>query len=255
MNRTDSRHDAPLSEQDIQAYADGLLSPERVAHLRHYLGQRPGEARRVAFYGRLNEQIQRSFGAADEPLPLPGPAGSWARRAIGQYLAWRGGAARLRILRTTMAMLFAVVLALLAASGWMAATQVSAEALNNAAVMALVQASAADEQSAQTAQAVQAPLALAPDLTPVGLHPVSRRTLRLGPFAHATEYLYQNAEHQPIVLLTAAAPVSSGDSQWSAHRVGPLRLLGWTAHGERHVLAGTADARGLMRAADALTLH
>lgn len=255
MNRTDSRHDAPLSEQDIQAYADGLLSPERAAHLRHYLGKRPGEARRVAFYGRLNAQIQRSFGAADEPLPLPAPAGSWAWRVIGQYLAWRGGAARLRTVRTTMAALCAVVLALLAASGWMAATQVSTEALNNAAVMALVQASAADDQGAQTAQAVQAPLASAPDLTPVGLHPVSRRTLRLGPLAHATEYLYLNAQHQPIVLLTAAAPAAGGDPQWSAHRVGPLRLLGWTAHGERHVLAGTADARGLMRAADALTLH
>ena len=47
MNPIDPRHDPPLSETDIQAYADGFLTPERAAHLRLYLGKRPGEARRA----------------------------------------------------------------------------------------------------------------------------------------------------------------------------------------------------------------
>lgn len=71
MKPIDPRHDPPLSETDIQAYADGFLPPERAAHLRQYLGKRPGEARRVAFYGKLNQQIQDSFVPTDEPLPPP----------------------------------------------------------------------------------------------------------------------------------------------------------------------------------------
>jgi anti-sigma factor RsiW len=297
MNRTDPPHAPPLSEQDIQAYADGLLSPERTAHLRAYLGKRPGEARRVAFYGKLNEQIQRSFGPPDEPLPTLASDRHWLTRAARKCLAWRASAARLQAVRTSMVVFFAVVLALIAASGWMSASQVSPEALNNAAVMALMQATsnhagnaqplgessersesstngaasgtvrttaassvAAVPDSVQTTNlaASQDPAALAasaPNLTAVGMHLVSHRTMKLGPFAHASEYLYLNAERQPIVLVKAAARTASAQPQWSARRVGSLRLLAWTAHGERCVLAGTADARGLMRAADALTTH
>jgi hypothetical protein len=256
--------------------------------LRNYLGKRPGEARRVAFYGKLNEQIQRSFGPTDEPPPTHAPAERWATGTAGKWLAWRGGAARLQTVRTSMALIFAAALVLVAASGWMAASQVSPEALNNAAVMALMQASGSHDGSAQPladrsagggtvgamAATATAPAsaggqnpglaahqnppvldASAPDLTGVGMHLISHRTLTLGPFTHATEYLYLNTEHQPIVLLKAAAWIARAQPQWSAHRVGSLRLLGWTAHGERYVLAGTADARGLMRAADALTMH
>ncbi|RFU49566.1 anti-sigma factor [Paraburkholderia sp. DHOC27] len=254
MNRTPPRHDPPLSERDIQAYADGLLSPERAAHLRDYLGKRPGEARRVAFYGRLNEQMQRSFGPADTPLPERSPARRWLRPLAGRWLAWRGSAARLRTLRTSMAVIFVAALAVLAASGWMAAAQISQQALNNAAVMALMQASGSGEAVAEPRD-LAALEASAPNLSAVGMHPVNRRTLTLGPFAHATEYVYLNAEHQPIVLLTAAATAARAQPQWGAHRVGSLRLLEWTAHGQRWVLAGTADARGLMRAADALTVR
>jgi hypothetical protein len=126
----------------------------------------------------------------------------------------------------------------------MAATQIAPEALNDAAVMALMEAPGSHEDSAAVS---------APDLTSVGMHPVGQRTRKLGPFAHATEYDYLNTEHQPIVLLKASAGTASAQPQWSAHRVGSLRLLVWSAHGERWVLAGKADARGLMRAADALT--
>lgn len=66
---TDAPSDSPLSEADIQAYADGTLTPERAAFLRDYLGKDPAEARRVAFYGRLNAQIQQAFQTTDEPVP------------------------------------------------------------------------------------------------------------------------------------------------------------------------------------------
>ncbi len=127
MNPTDAPTDSPLSEADIQAYADGTLSPARAAFLRDYLGRDPAEARRVAFYGKLNEQMQRSFQTADEPA-----AGAFnGRRDSGSR--W-GSALRLR-LRKPLRALVALVIACIAVSGWLAATEVTRQALNNAAIM------------------------------------------------------------------------------------------------------------------------
>jgi anti-sigma factor RsiW len=284
MNPIDPRHDPPLSETDIQAYADGFLPPERAAHLRQYLGKRPGEARRVAFYGKLNQQIQDSFVPTDEPLPPPLASGkALARSAPDRWLERGIRAVMLRPLRNLLALILAVAPALLAASGWMAASQVSEEALNNAAVMALAQAtdghlsatggsphgvSAAATGTtapATTASgpaavlaAAPAPLDLAPDapnLAPVGMHLVSYRTLKLGPLARAAEYVYLNAEEQPVVLLVARSRSVTAQNQWGAQRAGTLRLLIWNAHHQRYVLAGAADARGLMSAADLMTMR
>jgi anti-sigma factor RsiW len=271
MNPTDPRRDPPLSETDIQAYADGFLAPERAAHLRQYLGKRPGEARRVAFYGKLNQQIQNTFAPTDEPLPTLAPGPALARGIRGRWLERCMRAVTLRPLRALLVLILVAALALLAASGWMAASQVSEEALNNAAVMALAQASdghlgaaagsthggasapAPATTAAGTATASVAPDA--PDLARVGMHPVSYKTVKLGPLARADEYVYLNADDQPVVLLVARSRSATAPTQWSAQRVGTLRLLIWTAHHRRYVLAGTADARGLMRAADFMTMR
>jgi anti-sigma factor RsiW len=283
MNPNDPQHDPPLSETDIQAYADGFLAPDRAAHLRQYLGKRPGEARRVAFYDKLNQQIQDSFQPTDEPLPtLPGGvvrSSNAARRWIGRRLR----AVRSHPWRAALAAVLAVALAMLAASGWMMASQVSEEALDNAAVMALAQAAAdhpiapatpdaaamatakrgmaaANVASSEANAPGSAPSPLvtsagAPDLAAVGMHLVEQRTARLGPVARAAEYVYLNYEQQPVVLLVARTREMTAQPQWSARRVGSLRLLTWSAHHRRYVLAGAADARGLMRAADFMTMR
>ena len=257
MKSDDSRHDPPLSETDIQAYADGLLTPERAAHLRQYLGKRPGEARRVAFYGKLNRQIQDAFQPTDEPSPIPAAATGFAHTAAGRWLTRWMQMIRLRPLRAMLALALVRVLALVATSGWMAASQVSQDALDNAAVMALTQATGEDfgAKAAPTAGAVAADPA-APNLAPVGMHLVSHRTLRLGPLARATEYVYLNVQAEPVVLLVAPAqPAATAQPQWSARRAGTLRLLTWTARQQRYVLAGAANAHGLMRAADFMTMR
>jgi anti-sigma factor RsiW len=258
MNPIDPRRDPPLSETDIQAYADGFLAPERAAHLRQYLGKRPGEARRVAFYGKLNQQIQDTFLPSDEPLPTLGSARAGVDSAPGRWLDRRIRGVRRNPLRALLTAVLAVVLALLAASGWMAASQVSEEALNNAAVMALAQAVADHSGIAGASLSTPSSLATAPgapNLAPVGMHLVSERTARLGPVARAAEYVYLNADGEPVVLLVARTRQLRAESQWSAQRVGTLRLLTWSAHHQRYVLAGAADAHGLMRAADLMTLR
>ncbi|MDH6153261.1 MULTISPECIES: anti-sigma factor family protein [Paraburkholderia] len=239
MTSTHRPSSAPPSEDDIQAYADGTLTPERAASLRDYLGKHPAEARRVAFYDRLNAQIQATFQTAEEPAP--------GRLGGSRPLRMRpqpGGRAR-----RTLVALVALALMLSAISGWLMATQVSARALDNAAVMALAEASARSFSSASPTRVDPA----APDLGAIGLRLVEQRVLRLGPLQRADELVYLNGDQQPVVVLSAAAPFAQEEPQWAARRIGELRLLTWTARRQRFVVAGNARTHGLMRAADVMS--
>ncbi|PXW28134.1 hypothetical protein SAMN05445871_4154 [Paraburkholderia caballeronis] len=232
--------DRPLSETDLQAFADGLLTPGRAERVDAYLKQRPREAHRVAFYGRLNAQIRDAFPATDEPLPRGAgqPAGGRLSRA------WRRLAARVS------PGLVALVFAAAAAGGWMAAFDVSAMALNDAALMALMDPTAGrDRQHAPSP--VEA--AAAPNLASVGMRLVSVGSMKVGLVARASRYVYQSRNGAPVVLMSAPSLNLPPRPQWIAHRVGSYRLLMWTHVARRYVIAGDATTPGMMRAADAVT--
>jgi hypothetical protein len=246
MTSTDAPSDSPLSEADIQAYADGTLSPERAAFLQDYLGRDPVEARRVAFYGRLNAQIQAAFQTTGEPAD--GPANGW-RRAFGRRASRRMQATRRP--RKFINTLVTLALTVAAASGWLAATQVSFQALNNAAVMALAETAAHPFSAASPTRTEPS----APILTGIGLRLVDQRVLSLGPFQRANEFVYLNGDNQPVVMLSTLALLAPAQPQWAARRIGDIRLLTWAAQRQRFVVAGAARTHGLMRAADAMTMR
>jgi hypothetical protein len=241
MTSTDTPSDSPLSEADIQAYADGTLTPERAAFLRDYLGKDPAEARRVAFYGRLNAQMQQAFQTTDEPVS----SRAQGRRGVLERLKT---ASRPRKILNTVAML---VMALAAASGWLAATQVSRQALDNAAVMALAETAVAQYSAASPTRIDIA----APRLAAIGLRLVDQRVLSLGPFQRASEFIYLNGDNRPVVLISTLALLAPAQPQWAARRVGEIRLLTWTTQRQRFVVAGDARTHGLMRAADVMTMR
>ncbi|WP_321941835.1 anti-sigma factor [Paraburkholderia tropica] len=250
----------PVSEADIQAYTDGSLAGEHAARVRRYLARRPGEWHRILFYRRLNAQMRRAFHAAAASHPALAStqsgtqSGMPARRAgFGLRAVWRRRAAAL-----------ALVCAMLAAgAAWLALTEPDDHTLNNAAVMALMEAAPAASIGADHAHEgasvdniyhVDAAADAAPfDLASAGLRLVSAGKMELGPFARAARYVYENGDGEPVVLLGARAWFAADAPQWSARRVGALRLLGWTSHGTRWVLAGNAATHGLMRAADVAT--
>jgi anti-sigma factor RsiW len=249
MARTDFPTDLPLTEADIQAFADGSLSPERAARVQRYLGDMPGEASRIAFYRRLNGQIQRAFDTApavrDEARFIEPNRGTPAvlRRA------WR-------VLRGSMVQRIALLV--LALAGWVAATMVPEDTLNAAALMSYAQV--AESAAAQPHAGPAAPPAaqrdpFATEFAQLGWKLMAVKTRRVGLIAHATEFDYRNANGQPVVLLTAHAPLATERPHWMGHRVGEIRLLTWTTGGEHYVLAGNASTRGLMKAADAATFH
>jgi anti-sigma factor RsiW len=234
-------HSEPeLSESDVQAFADGLLDASRAAQVRDYLASRPDEARRVAFYHQINWTMQNSFQKADEDLPARAASARrrWTQRRLRAY---------------AVALAFAAGLIGLFAL----ATHVSDAGLDNASVMALEKAVASQQKPpAENGYATDdASLHAAPDLRAVGLHVVAERKMPLGMFSHATEYVYWNYLGQAAVLLIATDLTTWPQPQWRARRVGGSRLLGWSTVGKRYVLAGRAETRGLMLAADLMTGH
>ena len=240
MAITDPPDNSRLTEADIHAYADGILSAERTEHLRRYLDHRSDEARRVAFYSSLNARFKRTYQPTDEPDPVR------AIRAPGR----RAAPKRLLVRRTFIVLAFAFV----ALSGWIVALQASDKALNDAAVMALARASSSHHDTKPPAQAASTDNAV-PNLEQAGLRLAEKRTVALSPVSRISEFVYVNTAGQPVVLVVGLALTAREQTQWAARRVGNIRLLAWVTRHHRYVLAGDANTRGLMQAADIVTLR
>jgi hypothetical protein len=136
-------------------------------------------------------------------------------------------------------------------SGWFAATEVTRQALNNAAIMALAETAAAPFPAGSPTRRDPS----APNLEAIGLRLVDQRVVSLGLLQRATEFIYLNGDNEPVVVLSTLALLAPAQPQWSARRIGDVRLLTWTAQRQRFVVAGNARTHGLMRAADAMTIQ
>jgi anti-sigma factor RsiW len=80
-------NELPVSEADLQAYADGRLTPERRALVEAWLASHPEEAERVAAYQRLGEEVRAAYETMlCEPVPerlaqAAAPRSAWRRAA------------------------------------------------------------------------------------------------------------------------------------------------------------------------------
>ncbi|SAL29287.1 hypothetical protein AWB66_01754 [Caballeronia telluris] len=210
----------PLSEADMQAFADGLLAPERAARVHAYLSRRPDEARRVAFCTRLNAQMRSVFRDLGESAP--------PLRTAQRY-------------RIQLAMAVLACFALIAAAVFVT-VRVPDAALERAAIVALADAP------------MHAASASAPDLSSAGFRAIGVRTIIVGAFATADAYVYRNVQQEPLVVVTVRGEPGASAPPWRARRIGGARLFEWTsAAGVRMIVGGNAGTRGLMRAADLLT--
>jgi anti-sigma factor RsiW len=78
----------PVSEADLQAYADGRLTSERRALVEAWLAARPDEAERVAAYQRLGGEVRAAYETMlSEPVP------ERLAQAGARRFAWRRAAA------------------------------------------------------------------------------------------------------------------------------------------------------------------
>jgi anti-sigma factor RsiW len=72
----------PMNDEDLHAYVDRRLSPERQADVERWLANDADAAARVAFYTRMNAELHRRFDhVLAEPVPREwGPTPVWHRR-------------------------------------------------------------------------------------------------------------------------------------------------------------------------------
>src|SRR5258708_24343408 len=60
----------PITEDDLHAYVDRVLEPERQAEVAAYLGDHPDVAKRVAAFADQRDQLRAALAPiAEEPLP------------------------------------------------------------------------------------------------------------------------------------------------------------------------------------------
>ena len=83
----------PISEEDLHAYVDGWLDPERAALVEVHLEADPDDAARVAAYSRQNQALRETHAAPSRPTPerlMAAARGGYGRgrRRIG----WRAAA-------------------------------------------------------------------------------------------------------------------------------------------------------------------
>jgi anti-sigma factor RsiW len=50
--------EGPITESDLQAYADGRLEPERRVAVEAWLATRPEEAERIADYRKITKELR-----------------------------------------------------------------------------------------------------------------------------------------------------------------------------------------------------
>lgn len=101
--------DAPISEADFIAFADGRLGEERRAAVAHYLEAHPDRAAEVASWERQNEAIAALFDpVANEPIPARLDPAVIASRLERARFSW-----------PTMAAAALVLLAVGLGGGWL----------------------------------------------------------------------------------------------------------------------------------------
>ena len=90
----------PITEADLHAYVDGLLSPSRCTEIAAYLATRPAEAERLQVYREQKDELRALFNPVmAEPIPLSIPSrqpwrmGNMQRLAAALAIAFVSGTA------------------------------------------------------------------------------------------------------------------------------------------------------------------
>jgi len=242
--------DLPVTEEELHAYVDGELAPDRRPAVEAWLASHPDHLARVNAWRSLADAIRSRYGAvATEPVP--------ARLSLRQIeragRSWRGMAAA------------AVVAAFLVggAAGWMARTiavpaptapTLTADALDAYKVYVVevrhpVEVSA--NEQAHLAQWLSKRVGYElriPDLQPVGLKLVGGRLLP-GPSGEAAAFfMYESGSGERFTLYSTRnkAPDSALRSDWA----GPVGALYWSERNIAYVVSGEASSDRLHNVAE-----
>jgi anti-sigma factor RsiW len=243
--------DAPVTEDELHAYADGVLPADRVAAVEAMLAADPAAAARVAASRAQASLIRERFGpVADEPVPERLRLDNITPRASG--------------LKRKLAIAAAIAFLIGGAAGWLAHEY---SGLDRNAQIARAFADAAIEAHRLYVNEVRHPIEVraneehllpwlsrrvgspvkAPDLAPEGLKLLGGRLLpaSAGPTALI---MYEGAGGERITL-TCRRAGRDGATAFHWQSAGEIGALAWVEGGMAFVVAGPAERERLDRVA------
>jgi anti-sigma factor RsiW len=243
--------DAPVTEDELHAYVDGALPPDRVAAVEAMLAADPEARARVAAWRAQVDMIRDRFGpVADEPVPERLQLDNIARRSSG--------------LKRKLAAAAAIASLLGAAVGWLAHEYFG---LGQNAQLARALADAAIEAHRLYVNEVRHPIEVrageehllrwlsrrvgsevkAPDLSPEGLALMGGRLLP-SPRGPTALIMYEGAGGERVTL-TCRRAGREGTSAFHWQSAGEVGALAWVEGGMAFVVAGPAERERLDRVA------
>jgi anti-sigma factor RsiW len=241
--------DAPITEDELHAYADGFLPADRVAAVEAHLAAHPAEAARVADWrGQASAIRARWGGVGDEPVP--------ERLRLENILLRASGSRRKIAIAASIALIVGALL------GWFARDYLGSNGNNRE--IARVLADAAIEAHRLYINEVRHPIEVraneahllpwlsrrvgqpvrAPDLTAEGLTLLGGRLLP-GPTALI---MYEGSGGDRITV-TCARTEKPRETAFKWRHVGDIGALAWMESGLAFVVAGPADRERLDRIA------
>ena len=235
----------PVSEEDLQAWVDNRLSPERADAVRDYLARHPEERERLSQYAEHRRVLRAAFRRSLEPVPR--------HLSVARLIRSKRHRRRNLLLRLAAAV---VLVIFSGAAGWFAheisgplSRPFTAERILSADALAAHQTFAVEIRHPVEVPAAQQahlgqwltnrlgrPLVI-PDLTPFGLQLMGGRVLpsNAGP---AAQLMYNDASGNRFTVYIRVG-VSGETRHFERHD--NISLLLWIDEGFGYALVGNAD--------------
>jgi anti-sigma factor RsiW len=242
--------DLPVSEDELHAYVDGELAPDRKAAVEAWLAKHPDDMTRVNTWRSLADAIRTRYGAvATEPVP--------ARLSLRQIeragRSWRGLAAAVA----------AVAFLLGGLAGWTARTvaapsapvaTLTADAVEAYRLYVVEVRHPVEVPGSEEAHLVQwlskrvGYQLRIPDLQPVGLKLVGGRLLPGPSGVAAAFFMYESGSGERFTLYSTRANAPDTALRYNAE--GQVGALYWADRDIAYVLSGEANSDRLHKVAE-----
>jgi anti-sigma factor RsiW len=248
-----------VEEDELQAWVDGRLPPERLAEVSAYLAANPEEQARLSRYAEQKQMLSAAF-AEENAGPIP------ARLRVARLLEER----RRRLYRRFAQIAAAVALvAVGAAGGWAArylapaffassnpaladARMITADAISAHRVFSVEVRHPVEVDVGQEAHLVQwlskrlgRPLVV-PDLSAAGFHLMGGRLLPAED-SPAAQFMYENGKDRLTLYLRSGI---GGETAFRYSEENGIGAFYWSDEGFGYALAAKADRNLLLRLAE-----
>lgn len=236
----------PITEDDLHAYVDGILEPERQTEVAAYLEGHPDMARRVAAFSEQRDLLRKALApVADEPLPPQLNLSRMIERRPRRSPVWWAIAAMLML--SIGGIGGWVMRGSLQAPGGLAA--LAQEAAYSYHVYAPDRVRPVEMRASDSAQLVQwvsnrlkQPVKL-PDLTDSGYRLMGGRLIAT-PHGPAAMFMYDDDHGDRLVLLTRPM-ISDQNAPMAPHSGGDVSGFAWADDGMGYSVVGQAAAESL----------